>query len=49
MRLYQDVGRQNSREYRGNYRDVNYNKEVGVGLGKGHFQEIIKIEETIEA
>ena len=42
VRSYQDFGRQNSREeYRGNYRNENYSREVG--LEKDYFQGIIII------
>ena len=39
MRMYQNFERENKGEYRDNYRNKNYKeKEVGLGLGKGHFQ-----------
>ena len=52
MRSYQNFGRQNNRgEYRGNCRDEIHSRgRGGVGLEKGHFQEIMaaKIEGMIE-
>ena len=47
--MYQNFERWNRGEYRGNYWNEHYSrKEVGVGLGKDHFQGILIIEGMIE-